>query len=67
MIGGGGFQLPLKYSTFPIQQKFDFHPAMCYNFKAKLANQRFMKLDVPAQGPDKIMGGLSEIKRRQNT
>ena len=55
---------PLKYSTFPVQQKFDFHASMCYNFKAKLANQCFMKLDVPAQGPDKTMGGLSKYKKK---
>jgi hypothetical protein len=47
----------------PIQQKFDFHPTMCYNSKAKLASQRLIKLDIRAQGSDEIMGGLSEIKR----
>ena len=44
-----------------VQQKFDFHAAMCYNFKAKLANQCLIKLDVRTQGPDKIMGGLSKV------
>ena len=52
-----------KYSTHLVQQKFDFHPTMCYNSKAKLASQRLIKLDIRAQGSDEIMGGLSKIKR----
>lgn len=56
-----------KYFTYALQQKFDFHRAMCYNFKAKSTSQRLIKFDLRAQEPDEVMGGLSDIKRRRKT
>lgn len=55
------------YFVILVQQKFDFHPAMCYNFKAKSECQCLMKFDLRAQEPDEIIGGLSDIKRQQKT
>lgn len=46
----------------PIQQKFDFHPVIWYNFKAKFGSQRLIKPDVHAQGSNETMAGLSEAK-----
>jgi len=41
----------------PVQQKFDFCPAMCYNFLSKICEST---LDIRAQGPDEIIGGLKK-------